>query len=132
MAKFVKTILFLLFAVTLYVVMGNFFIKNEVKAYTVAIKEEIQEYENIGIPQSPCWPEAEIATGLQSQQVSMSRIQRMHMMEYSLSLKNIMQCVADRDASLFQHQGRIYSTTTSCYCNPVSNYYVFALRHIII
>lgn len=132
MAKFVKTILFLLFAVTLYVVMGNFFIENEVKAYTVAIKEEIQEYENIGIPQSPCWPEAEIATGLQSQQVSMSRIQRMHMMEYSLSLKNIMQCVADRDASLFQHQGRIYSTTTSYYCNPVSNYYVFALRHIII
>ena len=52
--------------------------------------------------------------------------------EYFSSLRNVLQCCADRDNSLSQHWGRIYNTTTSYYCQPASEYYVFTLRHIII
>lgn len=134
MVRFVKVILFLLFAVSLHVIVDNFFTLNDVdkKVYTVATEGEFEEHGNIGAPQLPYWPEAEIVTGLQTQQVSISRIQRMHITEYFLSLKNMVQRVADREASLSQHLGKIYATTTSYFCNPASDYYVFALRHIII
>ena len=36
------------------------------------------------------------------------------------------------DAVLSQHWGKLYETTTSYCCHPVSEYYVFALRRIIV
>ena len=39
-------------------------------------------------------------------------------------------CCADYENSLSQHLGKIYNTTY--YCQPSSEYYVFALRRIII
>ena len=46
--------------------------------------------------------------------------------------QDIAQRLADRDAVLSQHWGKLYETTTSYCCHPVSEYYVFALRRIIV
>ena len=120
MAKFVKVILFLLLAVALHGVAGNVFTEKQVKPQG-----------QINAPESPYLPVAEL-TNLQSHQISVTRIQRVQIGEYFSSLRNVLQCCADRDNSLSQHWGRIYNTTTSYYCQPASEYYVFTLRHIII
>lgn len=49
-------------------------------------------------------PVAEL-NNLQSHQISVTRIQRVQLGEYFFSLKNALQCCADRDNSLSQHWG---------------------------
>ena len=85
----------------------------------------------INAPESPYLPVAEL-TNLQSHQISVTRIQRVQIGEYFSSLRNVLQCCADRDNSLSQHWGRIYNTTTSYYCQPASEYYVFTFMRWIV
>lgn len=133
MTKYVKVILFLLLTVALYGVSSNIFTENQVEQdehITYSIKQQGQ----ISSPDFPYIPVAEL-TNLQAHQISVTRIQRVQRMqleEYFTSLKSAIQCCADRENSLSQHRGRIYDTTTSYDCQPSSEYYVFALRRILI
>lgn len=131
MAKVVKVILFLLLAVALHGVAGNVFTEKQVDQKEHANAYSMEKQGQFNSPDTPCFPIAEL-TNLQSHQLSVTRIQRVQMGEYYSTLKNLLQCFADRDNSLSHHLGRIYNTTTSYYCQPPSEYYVFTLRHIII
>ena len=131
MAKFVKVILFLLLTVTLHGVASNVFTEKPVEQSELAITYSMKQHEQISAPDFPYAPVAEL-NNLQSHQISVTRIQRVQLGEYFFSLKNALQCCADRDNSLSQHWGRIYGTTTSYYCQPSSEYYVYTLRRIII
>ena len=131
MAKFVKVILFLLLTVVLHGIAGNVFTEKTVGQAENDITYSVIQHGQISTPEFPCSPVAEL-TNLQSHQISVTRIQRVQLGEYFTTLKNLLQCCAERDNSLSQHLGRIYDTTTSYYCQPSSEYYVFTLRHIII
>lgn len=131
MAKFIKVILFLLLAVALHGIASNVFTEQKVESQE-HVAYPLAQQEKVGVPEFPYLPIAELTTNLQSHQVSMTRMQRVQAAEYFFSLKNILQIRADREASLSQHKGRIYTTTTSYYCQPSSEYYIFTLRHIII
>lgn len=131
MAKFVKVILLLLFVVALYGVADDVS-AIQAEHQTHAITSDRMTHESV-VSQSDFsfLPEAELFGGsVPSHHVAMSRVQRAHQMQYSLSLKAFVQQIAKYAEVLSQHQGRIYTTTT--YCHPASQYYVFALRRIII
>ena len=125
MAKFVKVILFLLLTVTLHGVAGNVFTGKAVEQGKYAVTYSMSQHEQISEPV------AEL-NNLQSYQTSVTRVQRVQLGEYFSTLKNLLQCCADYENSLSQHLGKIYNTTISYYCQPSSEYYVFALRRIII
>ena len=131
MAKFVKVILFLLLTVAFHSIAGNVSTAKEVDEQERAITYAMRQHGEISAPDLPGKPVAEL-NNLQSHQISVTRIQRVQLGEYFFSLKNALQCCADRDNSLSQHWGRIYGTTTSYYCQPSSEYYVYTLRRIII
>ena len=131
MAKFVKVILFLLLTVTLHGVAGNVFTGKAVEQGKYAVTYSMSQHEQISEPEFPCSPVAEL-NNLQSYQSSVTRVQRVQLGEYFSTLKNLLQCCADYENSLSQHLGKIYNTTISYYCQPSSEYYVFALRRIII
>ena len=131
MAKFVKVILFLLLTVAFHGVTTNVFTTKEVKQYGYVDTYALKQQGQISAPELPLTPVAELIN-LQSHPVPVTRIQRVQLGEYFVSLKCALQCWANRYNSLSQHWRRIYSTTTSYYCQPSSEYYVFALRHILI
>lgn len=131
MEKIVKVILFLLLAVVLHGVVGNVFTEKQVDQKEHAITYSVEKQGQFNSPDAPCFPIAEL-TNLQSHQLSVTRIQRVQMGEYFSTLRNLLLCCAGRDNSLSQQLGRIYNSTTSYYCQPPSEYYVFTLRHIII
>lgn len=135
MVKCVKVILVFLFAVLLHNAANDFFTGHTVKeddSVTLALSANIPEAV-VATAQMPYLPDAELAgTGMQLHQITLSRIQRINASEYLLSLKSLAQKLVEREAALTQHQGRIYNTTTSYFCHPASEYYVFALRRIIV
>ncbi|MEG1562766.1 MAG: hypothetical protein RR365_03430 [Bacteroides sp.] len=133
MAKYVKVVLFLLVTFLFYSMVSK----------DSAAKAEGQDYVTLAgqqvhgscftKSQSPYLPDAELLGGGGTvQQINLSRVQRSHISAYSTFLKGLVQNMAYREAALSRHQGRIYDTTTSYYCHPVSLYYVFALRRILI
>lgn len=133
MRHFVKVILLLLFSIAFYSIVNDFSAtRAEEDVHAVAAMSGDQG-NIVASTHSVFLPEAElVGGGSPTHQVMMSRMQRVNVIEYSLSLKEVLRNLANREASLSQHQGRIYDTTTSYYCHPSSQYYVFALRRIII
>ena len=131
MAKFVKVILLLLLTVAFHSIAGNVSTAKVVDEQERAITYAMRQHGEISAPDLPGKPVAEL-NNLQSHQISVTRIQRVQLGEYFFSLKNALQGCADRESSLSQHWGRIYDTTTSYYCQPSSEYYVYTLRRIII
>ena len=131
MAKFVKVILFLLLTVAFHSIAGNVSTEKMVDKQGCDITYAMGQRGEICAPDLPGKPVAEL-NNLQSHQISVTRIQRVQLGEYFFSLKNALQGCADRESSLSQHWGRIYDTTTSYYCQPSSEYYVYTLRRIII
>ena len=75
MAKFIKVILLLLFAVALHGVANNFFAEK-----TVETQEHAQVYkvdsQQVSTAQLPYLPEGELSSASQSHQIATSRIQR--------------------------------------------------------
>lgn len=137
MAKFVKVILSLLFVVAFNGAVNDFSVveqaERQIDAICVMTLDQTTSGSVIGVDEPPYLPEAELLNNCAlTYQITMSRIQRVNVAEYVLSLKGLVQTLANRVAALSQHFGRIYDTTTSYYCHPSSNYYVFALRRIII
>lgn len=131
MVKFVKVILFLLLTVAFHSIAGNVSTEKMVDRQEYDITYAMEQHGEICAPDFPGKPVAELIN-LQSQQMSVTRIQRVQLGEYFFSLKNVLQGCAERENSLSQHWGRIYDTTTSYYCQPSSEYYVYTLRRIII
>ena len=116
----------MLFAVALHSVANDYFAEKQAEQdiYMAMSTMKGDTHETVSSPQTPYFPDAELAgTGIQTHQIAMSRI---------FSLKALAQRLADRDAVLSQHWGKLYETTTSYCCHPVSEYYVFALRRIIV
>lgn len=136
MVKFVKVILAFLFAMLLHSAASDYSTRPTAKgddciALTLPAKS-IPEA-TIAAAHLPYFPDAELAgAGIQFHQVTLSRLQRISTSEYLLSLKGLTRQLVDYKAALIQHWGRIYSTTTSHFCYPASEYYVFALRRIIV
>ncbi|WP_294627851.1 hypothetical protein [uncultured Bacteroides sp.] len=131
MAKFVRIILFLLLAVTFHGMAGNTFTERTVEEAESVVDYPVYHTGDINAPEYPYSPVAEL-TNLQSHQTPATRIQRVQLREYITTLRNLLQCCAKCDDCLTQHWGRIYNTTTSYYCQFSSEYYVFALRRMLI
>ena len=72
-------------------------------------------------------------TGIQTHQIAMSRIQRIQAAESIFFFKKPL-LKGWQTVMLFYLSigGTLYETTTSYCCHPVSEYYVFALRRIIV
>ena len=118
----------MLFAVALHSVANDYFAEKQAEQdiYMAMSAMKGDTHETVSSPQTPYFPDAELAG------IAMSRIQRIQAAESIFSLKALAQRLADRDAVLSQHWGKLYETTTSYCCHPVSEYYVFALRRIIV
>ncbi|NCC10030.1 MAG: hypothetical protein EOM31_05905 [Bacteroidia bacterium] len=87
----------------------------------------------IDSPQTPHIPDAELSGDSYTHQVSLNRVQRAQLGDYFFSLKSLLGQLADRASALSQHKKRLYATTTSFFrCYQQNDYYVFALRQIII
>ena len=109
----------MLFAVALHSVANDYFAEKQAEQdiYMAMSAMKGDTHETVSSPQTPYFPDAELAgTGIQTHQIAMSRIQRIQAAESIFS----------------QHWGKLYETTTSYCCHPVSEYYVFALRRIIV
>lgn len=136
MGKFINVILYLLFAVVIYATANEISASNDadkVDHTYLAAQDEGTIRAVVTTTCPPYFPDAELAgAGMHVQQITMSRLQRISILEYLFSLKSLSQRLADRDAVLSQHWCRLYDTTTDYCCHPVSEYYVFALRRIIV
>lgn len=136
MGKFIKIILCLLFAIAIYATANEISARNdadEMAHTSLTVQNEGTIRAVVTATHPPYFPDAELAgAGMQVQQITMSRLQRISALEYIFSLKSLSQRLADRDAALSQHWCRLYDTTTDYCCHPVSEYYVFALRRIIV
>lgn len=135
MGKFIKSILCLLFAIAIFAVANEVSVARgaELTACGTFPMQNKAIQTTVTAAQSPFFTDAELAgSGMQVQQISMSRLQRINVVEYIFSLKSISQKMASHDAALSQHWCRLYATTTSYCCHPASEYYVFALRRIIV
>lgn len=121
----------MLFAVALHCAAYNLFTDHQTDGEEDTLTYVIDS-QKVSSAQLPYLPEGELSTGVQFHQINISRIQRIHLLEYATSLKTLIHLQSLREAALVQHQGRINDTTTSYNCHPASEYYVFALRHIII
>lgn len=156
MAKYVKYILFLLLTIILHGIVDNAFTEKAVgesfacnaerpsicnaerssaciaeKASVSNITSTLEQQGQFSMPEFPYILLAEL-TNLQGHQLSLTRLQRVQLEEYYSIVRGMLQSCAEYDTSLFRHKGRIYNTTTSHYCQPSSEYYVFTLRRIII
>lgn len=87
----------------------------------------------ISAPKLPYISDAEIASsGGTSQLLTFSRAQRLYTSEYILSLKDVVERIAQREDALSLHREKLFDTSAFYRCSPASEYYVFALRRIII
>lgn len=130
MAEFIKAILFLLFAVIIHrgdSIFTDKPVDKQEHEFVYAL-----DMQKVSTAKLPLLPDAELSNCVQTHCISTSRIQRTHLLEYSISLKALAQIQLLREAALAHHQGRIYDSTTSYYGHPASKYYVFALRRILI
>lgn len=74
--------------------------------------------------------DAELLNNISQHASNSSRVQRVQLFQYFFSLRNLLLYHADRAASLSRQQVRAIDFTSNIY--PSSDYYVFALRKIII
>lgn len=121
----------MLFAIAIHCVADNIFTDKQVEGQECIMSYTV-EPQKVSSAQLPYLPEGELTNGCQSHQTITSRIQRISLLEYFISLKTLVHKQSLIEGALAQHQGRIYDSTTSCFCHPACEYYVFALRRILI
>lgn len=143
MAKCVKLILILILAVAFGGGASDAFTNQLVDQSAIAsvpvasVEAEMQNIDRQGsyipAPQLPYISDAEIASsGGTTQLLTFSRAQRSYTTEFILSLKGVVERLALREDALSLHREKLFDTSAFYRCSPVSAYYVFALRHIII
>lgn len=86
----------------------------------------------VSVPQYPYFPEAELAGSVtQPQLLTFLRVQRSMFTECAYSLKDRMDLLVQCIATLCLHSEKLHHTTYYR-CQPMCEYYVFALRRILI
>lgn len=84
-------------------------------------------------PQSLRFSDVEIAnSGGTTQLLASQRLQRSYISEFTLSLKGMARHLSRRADALSVQSSRLFDTSAFYRCQPVCEYYVFTLRHIII
>lgn len=92
-----------------------------------------QSASSITAPQLPYLPDAELADiGERMRLPGYCRIQRSSTTEYVFSLREWVGRLALRAAVLSLHREKLYDVTAYHPCQPVCEYYIFALRRILI
>ena len=100
---------------------------------TVPVAAHHQEEACFTSPRLPYLPVAELASNNgHVQLLTMSRIQRSYITEYIFSLKDWVDKIAQREAVLSLHREKLFDATAYYRCQPVCEYYIFALRRILI
>lgn len=139
MAKYIKFIVLLVLTLALWQTAGNTFIGStsidEEKSVDIqAVTTNHQQNDAcFTTPQLPYLPDAELAgTSSHTQLLSFSRIQRATTTEYIFSLKDWVDKIAQYQAILSLHREKLFDATAYYRCHPVCEYYIFALRHILI
>lgn len=133
MARIVKSILFLLLVVVLHVAVGNGLVKENLCGDISVLPYSSQQY-SIDSMQLPYLPDGELGSvGFYLQQPVSSRTNRTNFDGSAYSLRDMAQVMAEHDAMLVRDwQKRSNSSLLLSIIHPVSEYYIFALRHIII
>lgn len=144
MARFLKVILPLILLFALWGSVSDAFTAKVVDASGIASQSMMGEEGDmlrndawqgcyIAAPQLPYVSDAELAsTGGHTQLLTSSRAQRLYTTEYFLSLKGVVEQRVLCEDALSLHRSKLYDTGAFYRCSPVSEYYVFALRRIII
>lgn len=144
MARFLKIILSLVLLATLWGCMSDTFAAKVAEESCIASQPVVDE--EGGFPQADAWQgyyittprspyvaDAELASaGGHIQLLTSSRAQRLYTTEYILSLKGILEQRAQCEGALSLHRSKLFDSSAIYCCSPVSEYYVFALRRIII
>lgn len=131
MARFVKIILFSLLMITLHGVTSNVS-ASQVELVKHDITSSSTQQQKVRVPEFPYLPVADLNCNLQTHHASTTRVQRVQAGEYLFFFKNILLNYANKEASSLLNWSRISGTTTSYHYKQTGEYYVFALRHIII
>lgn len=138
MAKFVKVILCLLFVIAVCDLTDSFFAQEKADQTEYALFNASttlcnETQESVTSAQTPYFPDAELTgTGVLLHQLMVSRILRINNTEYFLSLKQWVQKQTESKDILAMQLDKLYDTTVLPSSRTVSEYYVFALRRILI
>lgn len=133
MERIIKLILFFLLAVVLHVSVNDNLVREDLSEEILSLSYSSQQY-SVDSIRLPYLPDGELGgVGLYLQQPVSSRTHRIYFEGFAYSLRDIVQVMADRDAMLFGHWQKLSNRALlSSITHPVSEYYVFALKHIII
>jgi len=131
MAKFLK-ILFFILATFMSQSIGHSsltskLVDEEAKNYAVLGSDHHASFDVIHFHNSL---DAELLNNISQHASNSSRVQRVQLIQYFFSLKSLLLYQADRVASLSKQLTHVFHVTTNIH--PPCEYYVFALRKIII
>ncbi|WP_163174993.1 hypothetical protein [Bacteroides sp. 51] len=132
MARIIKSILFLLLVVVLHVSANDGMVKeNLYEGGSIPCSSQQYSWDNIKLPYLP---DGELGSiGFCTQQPISSRTNRTNFDGSAFSLRDMAQIMSEREGMLFCHWEKLYSKSLLfSITHPVSEYYVFALKHIII
>lgn len=132
MARIVKSILFLLLVVILHVSANGGLVKeNLYEGSSIPCSSQQYSWDNIKLPYLP---DGELGSiGFYLQQPVSSRTNRTHFDGSAFSLRDMAQIMSEREGMLIRHWQKLYNQSLlSSITHPVGEYYVFALKHIII
>lgn len=133
MSKLIKVLVFFLFAFLFLEGRQWISVSDGTDSEAIEHLSAFSSEHAIDYPQTHHTPDAELSGDSYTHQLSLNRVQRVQLADYFFSLKNLLGQLADRASALSQHQKRLYATTTSFFrCYQQNDYYVFALRQIII
>lgn len=131
MKRLVKIIVFFAFTWILYGMASEFFVEYQATDVTSLLKNEInsQSFENSSLPVLPA---AELGgMGVHLTHAGDSRVQRVNFNTYCTALRDITKNIANRQGLLTRQWQKLCQTSLSG-DKSSCEYYVFALRHIII
>jgi len=131
MARIIKSILSLLLIVVLHVAVSNILVKETLCESSIVLSTSSRQlsFDNI---QLPCLPDAELGSIGSFYQQAASRTYRSYFDGSAFSLRDIVRIMAEHEAMLFKHWQKECDGLLSSITHPISEYYVFGLRHIII
>lgn len=130
MARVIRSILFLLLVVVLHVTASSHIAEETLCNAPVVLSSSQHSVDHA---QLPYFPDAELGnTSFYLQEVGSDRTSRIFLGS-AFSLRSIIQLMAEHEAMLFKHwQKQNDVSFLSSIVHPISEYYIFALRHIII
>lgn len=141
MGKIIKLILILVLANAFWGSVSDAFTVSAVEHLVFANNSENADVQKnvdrhgsyVSVPRLPFISDAENSnSGGATQLLTFARVQHFYTTENILSLKGTVELMATREGALSMHREKLFDTHAFYPCSPVSQYYVYALRHIII